>query len=174
MEAVVRVFKVEEDHFDYDFQYNLDEKKIIKDNIGQQTSINIDDLRRIALWKYDRIIDVDDEFLIQLYSVVSGEKVSIDDLDVQKIINDLVACTGIGYPLASTILKFINPQVFPIIDVRAYRAVFGKRIYSSQHSLMRYVEYTRKLYEISSSLGIPLEEVDEKLYVYDKIFNGKL
>lgn len=170
----MKVFDVKKDSLDYEYSYHINEKKRIKEKINNQRIITVDDLRRIALWKYDRIIEVDDEFLFYLYSVISPEGVCIDDKKVQEVISRLVECEGVGFPLASTILKFINPDVFPIIDVRAYRAIYGRKIYYSQYNLERYIEYTKIIYRIKEELGLPLSEVDERLYVFDKEHNGKI
>lgn len=170
----MRIFNIKDDHLDYEFSYHIDEKKSIKDSIDHKSSITIDDLRRIALWKYDRIINIDDDFLLRLYSVVKGKNISIDDDEVKHIIMELVSFEGVGFPLASSILKFINPDVFPIIDIRAYRAIYGKKLYYSQYCLSKYIDYTKELYKIADYLGVPLSDVDEKLYVFDKNHNGKI
>lgn len=75
-------------------------------------------------------------------------------------------------PLASTILKFLRPDVFPIIDVRAYRALFDKKIYTYTYD--KYIEYCKEIYKIRDIKGIKLSEVDEQLYMFDKDKNGKI
>lgn len=148
----MRQFQIEKDHLDYEFSYHVDEKKKIREQIDQKGSVNIEDLRRIALWKYDRIINVNDEFLCKLYSIISEENTSIDDVEVQQVIIELVEFEGVGYPLASSILKFINPSIFPIIDVRTYRAIYGKKLFYSQYNLDKYIDYTKRLYLISKKI----------------------
>ena len=76
--------------------------------------------------------------------------------------------------MASSILKFLRPDIFPIIDVRAYRAIYGKKIYSSQNTIEKYIDYVKKINVISKSLDIDLNEVDEQLYCFDKEHNGKI
>ena len=76
--------------------------------------------------------------------------------------------------MASSILKFIRPDIFPIIDVRAYRALTGKKIYSSQYNIDLYVKYVEQLKEYADKLNRPLSEMDEQLYEFDKEHNGKI
>ena len=170
----MRVFNMEDDLLDDDFSYHLEEKYAIRESLINKSDIQMDDIRRIALWKYDRIIDIDDLFCKQLYNTVSRENVSIEDKEVQEMIERLISFEGVGFPLASTILKFINPDVFPIIDVRAYRALYGKKINYGQYSLKTYIDYTKRIYAIRDKFQISLSEVDEKLYEFDKKYNGKI
>jgi hypothetical protein len=90
------------------------------------------------------------------------------------LINHLVQSQWVGIPLASAILKFIRPDIFPIIDVRAYRAIYGKKIYSSQYTVDKYIEYIKEIYAISKKTGRKIEEIDQQLYEFDKTHNGKI
>lgn len=67
--------------------------------------------------------------------------------------------------MASTFLKFLRPDVFPIIDVRAYRALFGKKIKSSKSSdtYKVYREYVERIYEIRdrTRTKLTLAAIDE-------------
>lgn len=170
----MRVFNLDSDLLEDIFAYHLEEKYAIQEGLKNKSDINLDDIRRIALWKYDRVIDVDDLFCTQLYKIVSREDVTIEDKEVHEMIEKLISCEGVGFPLASTILKFINPRVFPIIDVRAYRALYGEKIYSGQYNLKLYLEYTKRIYAICDKFNIALSEVDERLYEFDKKYNGKI
>jgi hypothetical protein len=64
---------------------------------------------------------------------------------VKEVIEKLVDSNGVGFPMASTILKFINPSVFPVIDVRAYRALTGRKLYYASYSYEIYVAYAKSL-----------------------------
>lgn len=45
------------------------------------------------------------------------------------VIKKLLEYKGVGFPLATSILKFINPEVFPIIDIRDYGVVLWQKKY---------------------------------------------
>jgi hypothetical protein len=99
----------------------------------------------------------------------------IEDAEIEEIINELIGCPGVGMPMASTFLKFLRPDVFPIIDVRAYRALFGKKIKSSNsYSYIVYREYVGRIYEIRDRTKLTLSVIDEHLYCFDKEYNGKI
>ena len=98
---------------------------------------------------------------------------SISDI-AKNILNKLVSSRGIGFPMASAILKFTRPDIFPIIDVRAYRALTGKKIYYSQYTIDLYIKYVEQLKIYANKLNIPLSEMDEQLYEFDKEHNKKI
>lgn len=89
-------------------------------------------------------------------------------------IEKLIQSDGIGFPMATTILKFIRPDIYPIIDIRAYRALYGKKISYSQYSITKYIDYSKKIYTIAKQLKLPLKNIDEQLYKFDKVKNGKI
>ncbi|HEV2295662.1 MAG TPA: hypothetical protein VGR35_17575 [Tepidisphaeraceae bacterium] len=80
--------------------------------------------------------------------------------------------------MASTILKFLRPDIFPIIDVRAYRAVYGKKLHWRPDSVKRnidlYLGYASDVERISNATGRPLREIDEQLYCFDLAHNGRI
>lgn len=67
------------------------------------------------------------ETLANLNELSAVESLTLTDSRVKDVIDDLVLSQGIGFPVASAILKFIKPTLFPIIDVRAYQALTGVR-----------------------------------------------
>lgn len=57
----------------------------------------------------------------------------------------LLGLTGVGYPMASAILRVWNRRAFPVVDRFAVADVFGRRIDLSRFSASRYREYAEKL-----------------------------
>jgi len=159
---------------DDDFDFNKEETKEIHSLINRKNDININDIRRITLWKYNRVLGIDESTIKKLQNIATKENLDIDSPLVKELIKGLVSSGGVGYPLASTILKFIRPDIFPIIDVRAYRAIEGEKIASHQYNYDLYIDYAKKLKDIADDKGIPLKEVDEQLYCLDKKLNGKI
>jgi len=158
----------------YSFDYQADESKRIHKNLSGKSSLNEADIWQIALWKYNRVINISPDVLNRLEEIKTDHSLTIESEYVQDTIKKLIKCKGISYPLASTILKFLRPDEFPIIDVRAYRAIYGKKIYYSSYSLKKYISYVNEVKKISKQKGLPLHEVDQQLYMYDKEENGKI
>lgn len=164
-------YNCEEHSLAYKFEYNLTEKEDILENLNRN-NLSIDDIRKIALWKYNRVINIEDEILEKLSKILNDKNLSIENEDVREIVEDIIQCKGVGMPLASTILKFLRPDIFPIIDVRAYRALFDKKIYTYTYD--KYIEYCKEIYKIRDIKGMKLSEVDEQLYMFDKENNGEI
>ncbi len=169
-----RVFSVAEDKLNYQFEYNNEETSALHEELNGTNKLTIDDLRRVSLWKSNRIMSVSDELLEDLVALSLGNEVSLDDEKVKLVIERLVESQGFGYPMASSVLKFINPNVFPIIDVRAYRALTGRKLTYSTYSFDIYLSYAKHLTEMSKKLKRPLKDIDEQLYEFDKKFNQKI
>jgi len=168
----MRIFSTDTDRLDFNFDYNPVETDALRNRTYE--NLTIEDIRRFALWKLNRIVDVPDELLNRLRSIAKSSQLTARSPEAVQVINDLVACDGIGYPMASTFLKFIRPDVFPIIDVRAYRALKGVCLRTDQYNTELYLEYVDRIGEISERLKVPLSVVDEQLYCYDKEHNGRI
>lgn len=158
----------------FEFDYQPKETKELRERLNDNSEIDICDLRRIALWKINRVLDISDETIEKLSELASMKEVNIEGQCVEELIGELVKCPGVGFPMASSMLKFIKPDIFPIIDVRAYRALTGKKPHNYTYSYQLYVDYTRELEKIAKQLGRPLREIDERLYEFDKQYNGKI
>lgn len=170
----IQKFDPAKDLLEYEFNYNSVETKNLQTKMKENDQVCIADLRQISLWKLNRVLNVSDNTIEKLQNLAKNPKIAIDDRICKDAIDSLVSSEGIWYPMASAILKFIRPDVFPIIDVRAYRALTGKKIYRSMYTYEKYVEYTKNLTDIAKKRNRPLCEIDEQLYCYDEMKNGHL
>lgn len=164
----------EQDTLEFSFSYNDGETAALHTKLNKSSSITEDDLRRVSLWKSNRVLSVSETTLKKLNELSVKIDLQLKDELVKEVIENLVISQGIGFPMASAILKFIDPTVFPIIDVRAYRALTGKKPYYTTYSYEKYIDYAEQLHELSKKLGRPLREIDEQLYCYDQKHNGEI
>ena len=162
------------DVLNFEFLYHAAETEQLHKKLNASISISEDDLRRVSLWKSNRVLSVREELLQKLNKLSSLKNIDLKNPLVKETIDELVLSQGIGFPMASAILKFINPNIFPIIDVRAYRALTGNKPYYGTYSYEKYIDYAEKLSEIAKSINKPLREIDEQLYCFDKKHNGKI
>lgn len=72
----------------------------------------------IVLWKLGRFPVISDDLLKKLDDL---KRISEFDKTSESLLKELLTAPGISLPMASTILRFLNPQVFQIIDDRAFR-----------------------------------------------------
>lgn len=77
---------------------------------------------------------------------------------------------GVGTPVASTILHFIFPREYPIIDVRTVGVLhYGGYIKSKGTDAKHYDEFRKEMLEIARRCHTHLREVDEALFAYHKL-----
>lgn len=74
----------------------------------------------IVLWKLNRFPVISDDLLKKLDAL---KGISAFDKESESLLIELLSAPGISLPMASTILRFLNPQVFQIVDDRAFRVV---------------------------------------------------
>ncbi len=170
--VVARAYDPGKDQLDFKFTYNKAETDALHKRLNRAGRISVEDLRRVSLWKSNRVLQVSKETLAKLEIIAKTPKLKITDALVKQVLADLVTSRGIGFPMASAILKFIRPDVFPIIDVRAYRALTGKRLYYSTYTYEKYIKYAATLVQIARRTALPLRQIDEQLYCFDEKYNG--
>ncbi len=170
----LRVFDIQADTLGFEFEYNPSETRALQRNLAGKANLTLDDIRRVALWKLDRIVELSEETLTQLRNVAIATNLTHDSPEAIAVLEALVGSPGVGFPMASTILKFLRPDVFPIIDVRAYRALEGRKLWPGTYSVRLYLEYATKLKQLADTLKLPLARVDEQLYCFDRQHNGTI
>ena len=170
----IKTFDADSGKLDFSFSYNNVETSLLRKKLAGNANVDINDLRRVSLGKIDRVLNVSDDALECLREVARAENLSVDAPLSKRAIEMLVESQGVGFPMASAMLKFLRPDVFPIIDVRAYRALTGTKSYYSTYTLNRYIAYAKELTNIAKRLGRPLSDIDEQLYCFDAEYNGKI
>ena len=159
-------------------RYSYDRGGAIFDRISKIESSKLDEIRdvvnQIVLWKINRMVDLDDKTLHLLFSLRNDIK-SVDSVnDSEELLEKLLKSKGMRLPMASTVLHFFNPDVFPIIDQRAYRELY-KEEYSEPFALRKkidtYIKYVKDcfiFYNEKLDCKIPFSEIDKYLYQKDK------
>lgn len=160
---------------DYKYQPRLTAKlSNAPSRLADQELIN-----EIVLWKVNRYAELDQETLDLLNSPLIKQN-QLDKELTTKILTKLLSTPGVRLAMASTILRYRNPDVYQIIDQRAYRFAMGEelKIYevkNNQKELNRqigiYLSYLEKLREIARDTKWAFNELDQILYVKDKEHN---
>jgi len=146
------------------------------------SKLNREKLYEIVLWKLNRFPKIDDaliEDLRSLSSLSNGEH-----RNSKIVLMRLLVCKGVALPMASTIFRFCNPNVFQIIDDRVYRVLFPtERKYPAkpvkitnqytESSVNVYFNYLDKLLEICDA-SLPFKDADRILYQLDIELGNKI
>ncbi|NMY91842.1 hypothetical protein SAMN05216279_115100 [Pseudomonas oryzihabitans] len=158
---------------DYEYQPELTKKLDELDS----TQLNEQTLLEIVLWKLNRYPQLDTSLLEELKAV--GRLKAKQHRDAKDLLGRLLLSAGVRLPMASTILRFVNPDVFQIIDERAFRMlrpgcenypdkpVVKKRLtaYVEMSSAI-YFDYLDAIHEVASD-RLPFRQADRILYQLD-------
>ena len=168
------------------FKYQSDD--IIMNRISKIDKANFqegrDIVNEIVLWKLNRSIFIKNNTLELLYSIenLSNPLEVTNNKKVYNLIYQLLSSRGIKLAVASAILHFYYPTIFPIIDQRSYRELTKKEFpnYSSKDKIDRYIklylDYIKKCYEYNNIMcpDIPFKSIDKILYQIDKEKGNKV
>jgi len=167
------------------YDLNLTEQELSNDNYKFQpelTSIldNIEAdfdqsiINQIVLWKVNRYSQLNESTLLLLNQIDKYNLILNIDL-TEEILRNLLSTKGVQLAMASTILRFKNPNVYQIIDQRVYRFIYGKimpKYFSSiDIQVALYMEYLGKLREVCNHKQIDFILADRILYDLDKEYN---
>lgn len=159
-------------------EYTYQEKLTGKLDASWNRPIDQSLVNEILLWKVDRYSLLGENSLELLNSIDPRSKVLSKSL-TEEVLTQLLSTEGIGLPVASTILRFRNPNVYQIIDQRAYRFIYGKELnlptYKSEKAksgqIELYIAYLEKLKEVAEYLGCEFSILDRALYLEDQKLN---
>ena len=136
---------------------------------GEPKYLNKDYFVRLGRWKSARIT--------KHYKANEEQEVinrtrrayeATDDLDKLKI---LLPLKGVGVPVASTILHYLQPNDFPIFDYHARTTLNKAGTWSrdiKDASAKSWLEYVNIMRDLSNELGVTLRDLDKALFAYDK------
>ena len=68
----------------YDFEYNKNEKLELHKLLNNSSSIDVHDLRRVSLWKLNRILEVSDDIIEDLRKLASLKTIEINSEPIKK------------------------------------------------------------------------------------------
>jgi thermostable 8-oxoguanine DNA glycosylase len=158
---------------DFEYDYNPDLSNEL-DNIRGDFDQNI--INKITLWKLNRYPHLTDELIRRLNKISNNEEYKEEH---KKLLVDLLGCSGVQLPMASTFLRFRNPKLFQIIDQHVYRLLTGNELslppsnsQSNKEKICQfYFKYLGDLGKKCKELEIPFEKADRILYKADKRIN---
>ena len=159
----------------FDYQKELTQKL---DKTKSQ--FNQELLNEIILWKVNRYA-LFNSTLINEINTISSWKV-LNEEKTHEILTSLLKTKGVQLAMASTILRFRNPNIFQIIDQRAYRVIEGSPLKLSQinetsrdttinKQIKIYIDYLKKIKKECKKLDIDFDDADRVLYIIDKNIN---
>lgn len=142
---------------------------IVKKEIEQKSTLSKETFINILHWKSPRVKGI--VRLNEFYIYEKGITDAYNAEEEQKL-RILLRLYGIGTPVGSTILHFVYPDSFPIIDIRTAETLhYAGRIESSLTGFAHYTPFRAEILKIArKNPGFSLREIDRALFTYHKIY----
>lgn len=165
----IKDIDITKEDYIYNFQNDLTNKLDSTNWDFTQEIIN-----EIVLWKVNRYALVNSKTL-ELINKISNDDNKLDEGLTIKILEELLNTKWIQIAMASSILRFKNPNLYQIIDQRVYRFIYGQDLSSKglkiEKTIELYINYLTKLNEACIKHKINFQEADRILYAIDKKVN---
>lgn len=167
-------FKILEEDNNFNYQPELTQKL---DSLESDFNQNI--LNEIILWKVNRYANFEDDTIRAINNINSEVRV-LNKEKTASLLRLLLRTKGVKLAMASTILRFKNPDVYQIIDQRVYRVIYdGQELNLSgylndekiEQQIELYFKYLEDLKEVCLKFKIPFSKSDRILYMVDKRIN---
>ena len=138
---------------------------------------NKDIINEIVLWKINRRPQVEEELIDALYELefIKTPMEAAESELTARVVELLLCSKGMQFPMASTVLHFYFPEIYPIIDQRAYRELYDGEDYPKNtvkvEALVNlYIKYIADCYSYRQERcpEIPFSKIDKVLYQLDK------
>jgi hypothetical protein len=140
----------------------------VHNEIGKKGCLTKPTFISIINWKSPRVRPIFERNDYRIYK--NGIKRCLSETDDNKL-SVLVELPGIGAPIGSTILHFIYPDSFPIMDVRTCEALHSLGYISSKsRDEKRYPAFRKAILDIQKRCGqYSLRQIDKALFAYHKL-----
>lgn len=148
-------------------EYNLLLNKV-SDEISNTSTISQDTFERIADWKSFHVKHKVKWEEFELYQ--TGIKYALEVPDRLKL-SLLCGLEGVDIPVASTILNFMYPNKFPIIDYRVTQVLREAACIqlAKNMSYKMYYRYKTEIENIVEQTGYDIRTIDRALFAYHKL-----
>lgn len=156
--------------------YNTGLEEDLRKKFQANKFITKEDLKKIIEWKFQGpliprgkiflkcIKEVDEEFIKDLSKLTF--KIHNDETRIKL----LCVIDGVGPAVASVILAFYDPDKYGVLDIHAWRELFGKEpndLFGSPKCCMKFFDELRSL---SKKHRLPCRDIEKALFKknYDK------
>ena len=167
-------------HFTYDDSTDIRNRAAVAE-AGDYRE-NRDIINEIVLWKMNRRPQVTEELIdaIFLLKEIKTPLQILTDEKTAKVVEKLLQTKGMQLPMASTVLHFYYPEIFPIIDQRAYRELYAMDYPKTMTKIPMltelYLKYIKDCWEYQQEKcpEIAFSQIDKVLYQLDKEKGNKV
>jgi hypothetical protein len=149
-----------------DADYELIKDKV-HEEISESKTISRETFTDIIDWKSARTKGKIDWDNFQLYQTAIKYALELPD---ELKLSLLCGLDGIEVPVGSTVLHFIYPDTFPIVDYRVTAVLYDAKILT-YHTISKktYRKYKATIENIIKQIGFDIRTIDRALFSYHKL-----
>lgn len=141
------------------------------DNFRKNDKFTRSTFDEITLWKVSRYPHIDEKIIEAVNKLAQYNTLDEAMDSLKNALELLLQAKGVRLAMASTYLRFRNPQVFQIIDQRVYRQVYKKDLkvpHKIENQIELYVQYLRDLRLRCIEKGKDFFSADRVFYLEDR------
>lgn len=127
--------------------------------------VSFDTIMEAVKWKSERIKGLMKK---SERSYCAAVQRAYKEKDEKTKLGVLIQLDGWAVPMASTVLHFLFPDRFPIIDRRTLSTLDKVNHFRASRTPTGYWRYCAEIRKISKETGLPLRAIDRALFAYDK------
>lgn len=141
------------------------------DNFRKNDKFTRSTFDEITLWKVSRYPHIDEKIIEAVNKLAQYNTLDEAMDSLKNALELLLQAKGVRLAMASTYLRFRNPQVFQIIDQRVYRQVYKTDLkvpHKIEDQIELYVQYLRDLRLRCIEKGQDFFSADRVFYLEDR------
>jgi hypothetical protein len=155
-------------------QDDAEEERKLGERFRSNRCVTKSDLKRVIAWKFQgRLLGrrnlvlgflktTNDEYIRDVSELAFKYEKDEDRLKLLQTIN------GVGPSLSSVILSFYDPQRYGILDIHAWRGLFGADVKLNSSQRKQVLRFFTRLREISAETGLPCRDIEKAYFLKDK------
>ena len=120
-----------------------------------------DDFLAVVGWKSLRSVPLARQNSVR--DIEAATCAALDPLDESHRLRSLTHLRGVQVPVASALLHFALPEIFPILDYRALASP-GDHKRRTQYSTRFWLEYVARCQQLADRAGVSIRELDKALW----------
>ncbi len=152
---------------------NKDTEERIKYLLKRQRYLTRKNLWSIMDWKALRIRNYANENTLSMIKRKTRESFETEDekIRIESLLGQKGGLRGVGYPVASTILHFAFPDMYPIMDFRVIRSLGWNK--PSSYKFNSWDNYCKRVRFLSKKYGLSIRTIEKSLWKFDKEQNSR-
>lgn len=153
--------------------YNTEDEGQLRNKFSHNGFMAKEDLVRIVKWKFQgRLKGRQKRILYRLETVHESFVTDVSRLafkrkDDKERVKLLCCIDGVGLAVCSVILSFYDPQNYGVLDIHAWRGLFGKEPKDLFSNIQRFIDFLEELRRIASETDLSCREIEKAIFKKD-------